>query len=294
MRCLCFSSLILALAISFSALHSTAKADDAAKPATAKPAETKAEAKPADTKAAEAKPTDTKAADTKQAKKKKSKSKAKKGDQPSTVIPSSRSDKWWTTRHDKVKERVKQGNVDLIFIGDSITNGWDGKGSAVWDKSYGKRNAVNLGFSGDRTQHVLWRLDNGEIDGISPKLAVIMIGTNNSGQNKPEDIAAGVKAIVERLRTKLPQTKILVLGIFPRGADDKDAKRQVNTKTNEIIAKLADEKEVFYQDIGAKFLAKDGTLPKEIMPDLLHPNAKGYAIWAEAIEPTVAKCLDNK
>src|SRR3990172_4534699 len=123
----------------------------------------------------------------------------------------------WMKRHDAMNARVKEGNVDLVFIGDSITQGWEGRGKEVWQKFYGERNAVNLGIGGDRTQHVIWRLDNGNLEGISPKLAVIMIGTNNSGTNTPEQIAAGTTAIVKQLRTKTPQTKILVLAIFPRG-----------------------------------------------------------------------------
>jgi beta-glucosidase len=148
-----------------------------------------------------------------------------------------------------------------------------------------------MGFSGDRTEHVLWRLEHGEIDGLTPKLAMIMIGTNNSGSNTPEDIAEGVKAIVCKLRSQLPDMKILLLGVFPRGADDEDRLRQVNAKTNEIIAKLADGKNVVYLDIGPKFLGPRGTLSKEIMPDRLHPNRRGYQIWAEAVEPTVAKLM---
>jgi lysophospholipase L1-like esterase len=209
---------------------------------------------------------------------------------PSTVKPVSKAG-GWMERHNKMNERVKQGNVDLLMIGDSITHGWEGAGKEVWKKFYDKRNAVNLGIGGDQTQHVLWRLDNGNIDGIKPKLAVIMIGTNNAGSNKPEEIAEGIKAIVGRLRTKLPETKVLVLGIFPRGADDKDRLRQVNVKTNEIVAKLADDKSVFYLDIGAKFMQEDRTLSKEIMPDLLHLSPKGYTIWAESIEPTVVKLM---
>jgi len=207
------------------------------------------------------------------------------------VIPVPRNDKWWMNRHESMNARVKQGNVDLILIGDSITHGWENAGKAVWDEFYGKRNAVNLGIGGDRTQHVLWRLDNGNIDGISPKLAVLMIGTNNSGSNTPEEIAAGVKAIVEKLRAKLPQTKVLILAIFPRGANNDDPLRQVNTKANEIIAKLADGNMILYLDFGQKFLKEDGTLTKDVMPDLLHPNLEGYRIWAEAIEPTVVKLM---
>ncbi|ADB17097.1 lipolytic protein G-D-S-L family [Pirellula staleyi DSM 6068] len=207
-----------------------------------------------------------------------------------TVVPVPR-DGGWMKRHESMNERVKKGNVDLLMIGDSITQGWEGAGKKVWEEFYTKRNAVNLGIGGDRTQHVLWRLENGNIEGIKPKLAVIMIGTNNSGGNKSEDIAAGVEAIVKKLRTSLPETKILILGIFPRGATAEDRQRKVNDGANAIIAKLADDKDVFFQDIGKAFLAEDGTLSKEIMPDLLHLNEKSYRIWAEQIEPNVKKLM---
>ncbi len=199
----------------------------------------------------------------------------------------------WLNRHNSINERVKKGNVDLIFIGDSITQGWEGNGKNVWKKSYDKRNAANLGISGDRTQHVLWRLDNGNIYGIKPKLAVIMIGTNNSGSNTSEQIADGIKAIVVKLRERLPETKILLLGIFPRGANNDDARRKVNAKTNEIVSKLADDKAVTYLDIGPKFLEDDGTLTREVMPDLLHLSEKGYQIWADSIEESVAKLMGD-
>jgi lysophospholipase L1-like esterase len=197
-------------------------------------------------------------------------------------------------RHEAFNERVKQGNVDLLFIGDSITQGWEGAGKKVWEEFYAKRNAVNLGIGGDRTQHVLWRLDHGNIDGIKPKLAVLMIGTNNSGTNTSEQIAQGVKLIVEKLRTKLPETKVLVLGIFPRGPNKEDTKRKVNEGANDIIKTLADNNMVFYLDIGPKFLEPDGTLSKETMPDLLHLNDKSYRSWAEAIEPTVKQLMGEK
>ena len=200
----------------------------------------------------------------------------------------------WMKRHASFNERVKKGNVDLIFIGDSITQGWEGAGKNVWEKFYGKRNAVNLGIGGDRTQHVLWRLQNGNIAGITPKLAVIMIGTNNSGSNSSAQIADGVKAIVSQLRHDLPKTKILVLGIFPRGDKADNKGRVVNNGANELIAKLADNENVYYLDIGAKFLEADGTLSKEIMPDLLHLNEKSYTIWAESIEPSVVKLMGEE
>jgi lysophospholipase L1-like esterase len=197
----------------------------------------------------------------------------------------------WKERHELINSRVKAGPIDLVFIGDSITQGWEGGGKKVWEEFYSKRKAANLGIGGDRTQHVLWRLDNGNIEGIKPKLAVVMIGTNNSGNNSSEQIAAGVKAIVEKLQAKTPETKILLLAIFPRGANADDARRKVNQGANALIAKMADDKKVFYLDFGAKFLKEDGTLSKEIMPDLLHLNEKSYRIWAEAIEPQVAQFL---
>jgi lysophospholipase L1-like esterase len=215
-------------------------------------------------------------------------------DDNSAVAPVSRPDAWWQTRHQGMNERVKKGNVDMLFIGDSITHGWEGGGKDVWKKYYEPRNAVNLGIGGDQTQHVLWRLEHGNIAGVAPKLAVLMIGTNNAGSNSPPQTTAGVKAIVDILRQKLPETKVLVLAVFPRGADNQDHLRQVNAKVNESISNLADSRMVFYLDIGPKFLEADGRLSKEIMPDLLHPNAKGYAIWAEAIEPTVVKLMSEE
>ena len=210
------------------------------------------------------------------------------------IDPAPREGKSWMQRHEQMNARVAQGNVGLLMIGDSITHGWEGSGKAVWEKYYAKRNAVNLGIGGDRTQHVLWRLQNGNIKGISPKLAVLMIGTNNSGSNSPEEIAEGIEAIVSFLRKELPQTKVLILAIFARGPNNDDPRRQVNERTNAIIAKLADGEMVHFLDINDKFLDDDGTLPKEIMPDLLHPREKGYGIWAEAMEPTIAKLMGEK
>ncbi|HPD45549.1 MAG TPA: platelet-activating factor acetylhydrolase IB subunit [Anaerohalosphaeraceae bacterium] len=214
--------------------------------------------------------------------------------QHSAVTPAHRMD-WWAARHEAVKARVQQGDVDLLMIGDSITHGWEGSGKEIWAKYYAPRKAVNLGFSGDRTQHVLWRLENGEIDGISPKLAVLMIGTNNSNgeDNTAEEIADGIKAICTTLRTKLPQTKILILAIFPR-APQPCPQREKNARASELASKIADGKMIHYLDINAKFLEPDGTLSKEIMPDYLHPNAKGYQIWAEAMEPKIAELMGEK
>jgi beta-glucosidase len=227
----------------------------------------------------------------------------------SAVTPVSKmNEDWWAKRHQEIVNRVKQGNVDLLLIGDSITHGWDWDdwGQQVRREYYDNRNVLNMGFTGDRTQHVLWRLQNGEIDNIKPKLAIVMIGTNNSNgtDNTPQEIADGIKAIVCELRTKLPQTKILILAIFPRG----DVNQMQDGKSNAVInpqweknnlasklaSKVADNKMIFYMDINKKFLNDKGVLTREIFPDLLHPRKKGYQIWAEAIEPMVTKLMDEK
>jgi lysophospholipase L1-like esterase len=200
----------------------------------------------------------------------------------------------WMQRHELINSRAVPGQVDVIFLGDSITQGWEGSGKDAWAKHFGSLKPMNAGIGGDRTEHVLWRLDNGNIKGIQPKLAVIMIGTNNSRTNTSEQIADGIKAIVAKLREKLPETKILLLAIFPRGADNNDALRKTNTGANEIVKSLDDGKHVFYLDIGPKFLTADGVLEKKIMPDLLHLSPEGYEIWATSILPKLNELLANK
>lgn len=215
--------------------------------------------------------------------------------QADTASPASRSDQgWWQKRHDEKVAAVKEGKAQVVFIGDSITQGWEGAGKDVWGRFYGPRAGFNIGFSGDRTQHVLWRLDQGEVDGIQPKVAVMMIGTNNMASNSPEAIADGVKAIVARLDKKLPDTKVLLLAIFPRSEKPTDAIREKVARTNDLIKPLADGKKVVYLDIGKAFLSEDGTLSKEIMPDFLHLSPKGYRIWADAIEPTLWTMMEGK
>lgn len=202
--------------------------------------------------------------------------------------------KWWGPRHEqKLADLKKQKKVDLLMIGDSITHGWESGGKSVWQERFEKRNAFNIGFSGDRTEQVIWRLQNGEVDGISPKLAVIMIGTNNVGhrQDPPAETAAGIKTIVGELRKRLPKTKLLLLAIFPRGANKDDRLRKLNDGANEIIKSYADDENVFFLDINSVFLEDDGVLPKSVMPDLLHPNARGYQMWADAMEPTIRKLM---
>lgn len=209
-----------------------------------------------------------------------------------TTAPQERTDERAVARHQQINARTAEGDIELVFLGDSITEGWGGAGKDVWERYYGSRKAANMGVGGDQTQHVLWRLEHGNIDGLSPRLVVLMIGTNNAPGDTytADEIAAGVEAIVRTLRAKLPETKVLVLGVFPRGAQP-DAQREKLAAINQVIAKQADEKAVFYLDIGDKFLEPDQSISPEIMPDYLHLSPKGYAIWAEAIEPTVARLL---
>ena len=210
-------------------------------------------------------------------------------DGPKTVQPAMKDEK----RHLGFVEIAKKGGVDVLLLGDSITDGWRGKnGKKTWDENFGPLNAANFGIGGDRTQHVLWRVQNGELEGIKPKLAVLMIGTNNGGDSA-DDVASGITAIVKEVRTKSPTTKVLLLGIFPRG-EKPNPGREKNDKVNGMVAKLDDAKEVKYLDIGAKFLAEDKTISKEVMPDFLHLSEKGYQIWAGAILPTVKEMMGAK
>lgn len=202
--------------------------------------------------------------------------------------------KWWMPRHkEKLALKEKMGKVDLVFLGDSITHAWDDKGKEVWSQYYTKRNALNIGFSGDRTEHVLWRLNNGAVDGISPKLVVMMIGTNNTGHrmDKAEDTSLGIKTILQTLSQKLPETKVLLLAVFPRGEKADHKMRIRNDEINKIIKTYADDKKVFWLDINQKFLDENGVLQKSVMKDLLHPNKDQYKVWAEAIEPKVKELM---
>lgn len=193
---------------------------------------------------------------------------------------------------------AKKGDLDLIFIGDSITRNWELAGKKFWDKYYGDRKPANFGIGGEGTGMVLWRLQNGNIDGISPKVAVLLIGTNNAGIRKveqsPVQIAAGVKAIVDLLRKKLPRTKVLVLGIFPRGAEPSDPFRKRIAAANSLIANLHNGRTVFYLDIGEKFLDANGKATDAMTPDRIHLTERGYQAWAEAMEPTLVKLLKKK
>lgn len=201
----------------------------------------------------------------------------------------------WMKRHEGFVEIAKKGDVNVLFLGDSITDAWRGKAARpTWEKYFVPLKAANFGIGGDRTEHVLWRISNGELQGIQPKVAVLMIGTNNAGSNSAEQIAEGITAIVKKLGELSPRTKVLLLGVFPRGPKAGTPIREKIAQINKTISKLDDGKRVKYLDIGDKFLKNDGELTKDIMPDFLHLSARGYEIWGDAIAPAVQRMVGKK
>ena len=198
---------------------------------------------------------------------------------------------WWPARClAKRNEIVDNGEIeyDVVMVGDSITHRWEregGEGRELFAKMKQTYRVLNLGYGGDGTQHVIWRMENGELEGYKAKLFTVMIGTNNGGRDT-QGIAAGVKRIVDTIRAKHPESKIVLMPIFPRNAKPDDNIRVLNEKINAIIKNYADGDVVRWLDFNDKFLTPDGVLTKEVMNDLLHPNEKGYQIWYDAILPT--------
>lgn len=209
----------------------------------------------------------------------------------------------WMKRHEGFVAEAKKGGIDVLFVGDSITDFWRDpgprRGRAVWDREFAPLHAANFGISGDRTQGVLWRLQHGELDGIDPRVVVLMIGTNNTGlehdnktvRNTKEQAAAGVKAVIHEIRSRLPHSRLLLLAIFPRGETAADPHRAEIDYINRQIAPLADGNVIRYLDLGPKFLTAEGRLPADTFPDFLHPNQKGYEIWASAMKPVLLEML---
>jgi lysophospholipase L1-like esterase len=199
-----------------------------------------------------------------------------------------------TNRQAQVLQRAKDnpGECDIIFVGDSITQGWEGAGKSVWQKFYGNRKCLNFGVGGDRTQHVLWRFEQGQLDGLKPKVAVLMIGTNNSNKddNTEADILEGVTAIVKQMQTRLPDTKILICAIFPRSKTFSTQRGKI-LQVNQALARLDDGKKIFYIDFGSQMIEPDGSISTQMMRDALHPGEAGYQIWADAIEPKLKEWL---
>jgi lysophospholipase L1-like esterase len=195
-------------------------------------------------------------------------------------------------RHEGFVTTAKAGNIDLLLHGDSITDWWQQDANRpMFEKYFGNIRTANFAVAGDTTQGVLWGLKNGEGQGFQPKAVMLMIGTNNTGQSTAPEIAEGVGAVVMELRRNFPAAKILLLAIFPRSVPG-DPVRDKIAEVNQIISRLDDKKTVFYMDIGQKFLDHTGVfLPDSFRTDNLHPQAKGYDIWGEAVSPKLAELM---
>lgn len=210
------------------------------------------------------------------------------------VAAKTNGEKWWNGNCDRIDADIKnrEGHIDVVFVGDSITARW--RGSESWTKHWGAYRSVNMGIGGDQTQHVLWRLQNGDLEGYKAKLFVVMIGTNNmwAKDADPANSAAGVKAVIDLIQSKQPQAKILLMSLLPVG-EKPNPGRDKRLLVNQLIAKFASES-VEYVDIWAKYLQPDGSISKEDMHDFLHLAPKGYDIWADSISAKVKEIVNTK
>lgn len=218
-----------------------------------------------------------------------------------TLIPVTQDRDWpiydWAARHAAVSALTAKSRAELVFVGDSITQMFGGEphdraqpGQNVWAKYYAKRNAANLGFGYDFVENTLWRIRHGEIDAANAKVIVLLLGTNNIGKDSPADIVAGIRAIITEFRLRQSRSKILLLGILPR-APKPDAGRAKIGEVNKLLAQLDGQNAITYLDVGPKLIEPDGSITREVMSDFLHPTEKGYALWAEAMEPVLARLL---
>ncbi|HEY4329472.1 MAG TPA: GDSL-type esterase/lipase family protein [Phycisphaerae bacterium] len=205
-------------------------------------------------------------------------------------------DRNFNQKHAANVARAKQGNIDLLFVGDSIMQGWTSGGDwgkTTYDQYYTSLyNVADFAIGYNRTQHVLWQNANGEGEGFQPKVIELLIGTNNIGQNTDAEIIAGERAVLDDLRKRWPQAKILALAVFPRGTPTDKARTSI-AAINMALSKMADDKNIFYLDINKIFLNDDGTTNDALKTDRLHPSAKGYAAWAQAVKPTLDKLLKD-
>jgi len=210
-----------------------------------------------------------------------------------STFPDQRWDqKWWKDRWD---EKNKDANTPeakkarVVFLGDSITQAWENTGKPAWDKHFAPLGALNWGYSGDRTEHLIWRLQNGDIQRVNPEVAVILIGTNNTGheQRPAAETVSGIRRTLDDLAWKWPSTKIILMSVFPRGATKEDPLRKLNSEINEQLKTLTDGKRVYLLDINNQFLDADGKLSKDVFPDLLHLSPAAYNTWAAAVSEKI-------
>jgi beta-glucosidase len=210
--------------------------------------------------------------------------------------PAPREPGWAPPIFERIKQAVKTEPYRALFLGDSITQRWDyplWDAKPVWDANMPQRGVLNAGVSGDRTEHLLWRLDHGNLDGPVPKLAIVLIGTNDLAHGRSPEVAAeGIRAVLIRLRQKLPQTRILLLGLWPRGATPADPLRQEVGQVNNLIKTCADGSSIVYADIGGVLLDRNGVLSTKLSPDLLHFSGAGYSLLAPKLDPLIDR-LEN-
>lgn len=204
-----------------------------------------------------------------------------------TPVPRTEQEEKWVSNHEARVAAAKKGDIDVILIGDSITH-YSG-GCQPYQRHFGARKTLNLGQGGDRTQNVLWRLQNGEVEGIQPKVAMLMIGTNNVGRGEsPEDTVLGIKAVLAELKQRLPNTKVVLCSILPRGGAIMDPIGKVNAQ----LPALADGKQVVHVDLTNDFLNPDGSLKESLFGgDKVHISVDGYRVWFEKTEPLIAAAL---
>nr|WP_221401447.1 GDSL-type esterase/lipase family protein [Paenibacillus phyllosphaerae] len=203
---------------------------------------------------------------------------------------------WWE-RHEQVLQEQAAINPEVVLIGDSITHFWGGQPRTPgmegapnsWNSVFAPYRVLNLGFGWDRTQNVLWRLDHGQLKGLSPRTVVILIGTNNTSEtenaraNEPEEIGEGLKAICDRVETLVPGARIVIMAVFPREQHPDHPRREQIARINSFYAKLAGERNYTFIDIGPQLLEQDGTLSSETAPDFCHLTDRGYQHWADAL-----------
>ena len=196
----------------------------------------------------------------------------------------------WERMHAEDTLVARYDSVDVLFFGDSITAGWD---ASLWQQHFAPLKAANFGIGGDHTGNMLWRLQQGAIGNLKPKLVVLLAGVNNLGhlEESPQQVAQGVAAVVGQLRLAWPESRILLSGVFPFEESAKSPRRQQVKELNELLAGLGDDKKVFFKDYGGLFLAPDGSIPAELMGDFLHPTGKGYEVWVNAILPDIRHLL---
>jgi lysophospholipase L1-like esterase len=203
----------------------------------------------------------------------------------------------WAERHQCRPNSPEPQDRRIVFIGDSITLGWFYHGKEVWLREFGALAPLNLGYAKDDTENVLWRINNGDVDHLDAcELIVLLIGTNNTilRHHRPEDTAAGIEVVVERLRHKVPHAKILLLAILPHGQESDQSSRADNKRVNEIIADLGNKRQVYFLNTSHEFLMPEGALRTDLMPDRLHPNEEGYGILAQRLRPVIRRLMARR